>query len=250
MLSLRDQNAVITGASSGVGAASALALASQGSNLILVGRDISRLQEVAGKCADKASGVSCHRVDLLNEEQIVRFCTRVLDEYGNIDLLVHSAGNIKLARVAEATLEDFDRLYQCNVRAPFAITQMFLPGLIERKGQVIFINSTSGVSAAAGLSQYSATKHALKAVSDSLREEVNAFGVRVVSVFLGRTATPMQQQVHQEERRIYYPEHLIQPEQAARAIVSALMMERESEVTEIKVRPFKRPEMVAIEEKR
>jgi NADP-dependent 3-hydroxy acid dehydrogenase YdfG len=87
-------------------------------------------------------------------------------------------------------------------------------------------------------SQYDASKHALRALADSLRAEVNESGVRVLSIFLGRTASEMQEQLHDEERRNYRPELLLQPQDVASAIVSALMLPRTAEITDIHVRPM------------
>jgi short-subunit dehydrogenase len=100
------------------------------------------------------------------------------------------------------------------------------------QGQIVFINSLVGLNAKGGSSQYSATKHALKALADSLREEVNPYGLRVLSVFVGRTASPMQAAVHRMEDRRYHPELLVQPDDVA----SALSLSRTDEVTDISVR--------------
>lgn len=106
------------------------------------------------------------------------------------------------------------------------------------KGQIVFINSSAGLNARADVGQYAATKHALKAIADSLREEVNADGVRVLSMFLGRTATPMQDAVHKMEGKEYHPECLIQPEDVAAVVVNALSLPRTAEVTDIHIRPM------------
>ena len=87
------------------------------------------------------------------------------------------------------------------------------------------------------MGQYAATKHALKAIADSLREEMNAEGVRVLNIFLGRTATPMQAKVHELEGREYRPESLVQPEDVASVVIHALSMPRTVEITEISMRP-------------
>ena len=87
------------------------------------------------------------------------------------------------------------------------------------------------------MSQYAATKHALKAVADSVREELNPAGVRVLSLFLGRTATPMQASIFAAEQREYNPGILMQPEDVAEVVVNALALARTAEITEITMRP-------------
>jgi NADP-dependent 3-hydroxy acid dehydrogenase YdfG len=121
------------------------------------------------------------------------------------------------------------------------LTQALLPLLRVRQGQIAFINSTVGLSAAPNVGQYAATKHALRALANSLREEVNADGMRVLSVFLGRTATPMQAGIHEMEGRAYHPERLIQPEDVAAVVIHTLSLPRSAEVTDIRIRPLQRP---------
>jgi NADP-dependent 3-hydroxy acid dehydrogenase YdfG len=111
-----------------------------------------------------------------------------------------------------------------------------LPLLIEAKGQVVFVNSSQALRATAGLGQYAATKHAMKAVADSLRDEVNADGVRVVSLFLGRTASERQRAIFAAEERPYPPERLIQPADIAALVLFLLTLPRTSEVTDIVMR--------------
>ena len=238
---LHGRNALVTGASSGIGESIALALAAAGANVALVARRLGLLRKVAARCADRGAKALCYQADLLDEKQLRRLRRQVVRDFGGVDILVHSAGIIAMGRVAEASVRDFDRQYRCNVRAPFLLTQLLLATLVARKGQIVFINSTAGLQAPAGLSQYAATKHALKALGDSLRDEVNPAGVRVVSVYVGRTATPLQSKVHQWERRAYHPGQLIQPRQVADAVVAALAIDREGEITDLRIRPMRKP---------
>ena len=120
-----------------------------------------------------------------------------------------------------------------NVRAPYLLTQSLLPLIIASHGQVVFVNSTAGLHARKGAGQYAATKHALRGLADSLREDVNERGVRVLSVFLGRTASRMEAAVFEREGRPYTPGNLLQPEDVASVIVHALGPPRSAEVTDI-----------------
>jgi NADP-dependent 3-hydroxy acid dehydrogenase YdfG len=110
--------------------------------------------------------------------------------------------------------------------------------LKSQRGQIVFINSNAGLSAVSCSGQYSATKHALKAVADSLRQEVNPAGVRVLDVFIGRTATPMQARLHALEGKSYSPDRLIQPEDVGSMVAHALCLPRSVEVTAIHMRPM------------
>jgi short-subunit dehydrogenase len=233
--------AVVTGASSGVGQAIARGLMAEGMSLRLVGRDRGRLDAIAASLQDPDGRPRCYMADLSRDEEIQELGERLLRDCSTLDVLVHSAGAISLGRMEDAPVAKFDHQYRVNVRAPYLLTQRLLALLRSSRGQVVFINSTAGLIAKAGVGQYAATKHALKAVADSVRDEVNDAGVRVLSVFLGRTATPMQAAVHGMEGRAYHPEDLVQPDDVAAVVMQALRLPRTAEVTEISIRPLKKP---------
>lgn len=240
-MDLKDRIAVVTGASSGIGHAIAVGLAAERVHLLLAGRDAIRLRKVALLCAEKGGTASCYPVDLMSSDQVSKLGRQILRDWGHCDFLIHSAGIIRPNLLTRARIQDFDLQYYCNVRAPFVLTQALLPGLIRSRGQIVFINSTAGLIAASGVSQYAATKHALKALADSFREELNPHGIRVVSIYLGRTATPMQAKLHKSEGKPYRPGCLIQPEQVSAAVIDALRIGQEAEMMDIRIRPFKKP---------
>jgi NADP-dependent 3-hydroxy acid dehydrogenase YdfG len=234
MTHLANQVAVVTGANSGIGRAVVLALAAEGATVCLVGRRMEALQSVAEQALN---GSVCYEADLELDSDIAALIANLKRDFKRVDILVHSAGVIRLSSVECAIPDQLDWHYKVNVRAPYLLTQGLLPMIKERQGQIVFVNSTAGLRAGANVSQYAATKHALKAIADSLREEVNAAGVRVLSLFLGRTASPMQASVHEMEHRKYSPEVLMQPEDVAAFVVNALRLPRTAEVTEVSMRP-------------
>jgi short-subunit dehydrogenase len=238
MSGLRGQVAVVTGASSGIGKAVALALAAQGATLCLVGRKRQSLQSVADAAKDKAPQTYCYQADLGVEGDVQELIANIKQDVDSVDILVHSAGAIWLGPLETATADQMDGQYRTNVRAPYALTQGLLSLIKSKKGQILFVNSSAGLNARANASQYAASKHALKAVADSLREEVNPAGVRVLSLFLGRTASPMQASVFAAEGKPYHPELLMQPEDVASMAIHALTLPRTAEVTEISMRPL------------
>jgi short-subunit dehydrogenase len=237
MTAFKDQVSVITGASSGIGRAIALGLAAQGSALCLIGRRIETLEAVAEAARALAASVCCYCADLSLDEQ-VRALVVKLSEVGRIGVLIHSAGTMALGPIESAAIEDLDRQYRINVRAPYLLTQALLPALKRGRGQIVFINSSATLYARANVGQYAATKAALKAIADSLRDEVNADGVRVLSVYPGRTASPMQAALHALEGKVYEPERLMQPGDVAAMVINALSLPRSAEVTEIYIRPM------------
>jgi NADP-dependent 3-hydroxy acid dehydrogenase YdfG len=236
---LAGRMAVLTGASSGIGRAIAEELAAQGASLCLLGRHTQALHEVARRLSCRG-GIRIYQVDLAAAEQIEKFAADFARDVGAADILIHSAGVISIGALEKASLRDFDRQLDVNVRAPYLLTQALLPMLRARQGQIVFINSQAGVSAVPGSGQYSATKHALTGLADSLRGEVSG-QVRVMSVYTGSTATPMQAALHVSKRRVYEPESLMQPQDVASLVGHALTLPRTVEVTALHLRPAARP---------
>jgi PAS domain S-box-containing protein len=234
-----DYVALITGASSGVGRALARELARRDITLVLVGRHLDRLEALA---KELPAPTRCHRTDLTIDADVQALAEAVTREFGRLDYVIHSAGVFAMGRLEQADVLAFDRQYATNVRAPYLLTQAVLPLLRKGRGQLVYINSSAGVQAQANVSQYAATKHALRGVADSVREELNADGIRVLSVFLGRTATPMQAAIHRAEGRPYHPDRLIQPEEAAAIVAKLIEPLATAEVTSVTIRPLLKPQ--------
>jgi NAD(P)-dependent dehydrogenase (short-subunit alcohol dehydrogenase family) len=235
---LTGRLAVVTGASSGLGRAIALALARLGAEIFVLGRNSGGLAHTVAE-AEKFSPATAFSIDLTKEEKFETLLRHVEEKAGKIDILVHSAGVIQQGLMERARIEDFDSQYATNVRAPYLLSQRLLPALTKARGQIVFINSSVGIAVKRPeVGQYAATKHALKAIADSLREEVNPKGIRVLTLYLGRTATPMQQALFQREGREYHPASLLQPEDVASVVVHTLMLPRTAEVTDISIRPM------------
>jgi NADP-dependent 3-hydroxy acid dehydrogenase YdfG len=185
------------------------------------------------------SPATSFQIDLTVEASLQPLFRYLSEEAGRLDLLIHSAGVIHQGRMESARVEDLDLQYATNIRAPYVLTQRLLPLLTAAHGQIVFINSSAGTSAKRPeIGQYAATKHGLKAIADSLREEVNPKGIRVLTVYLGRTATAMQEALCRQEGRVYQPEVLLQPEDVASVVVHSLMLPRTAEVTDISIRPM------------
>jgi len=234
---LAGQVAVVTGASSGIGRAIALALSHQGVQLCLIGRNPITLAETVA-AAGQCSKVTSFLVDLTDQEKIQPLIHH-LEAVGRLNILIHSAGVIRQGAMENSHIGDFDLQYVTNMRMPYLVTQRLLPLLACARGQIVFINSSVGLDVKRPeIGQYAATKHALKAMADSLREEVNPRGIRVLTVYLGRTATPMQEKLFQQDRREYHPETLLQPEDVASVVVHALMLSSTAEITDISIRPM------------
>lgn len=227
------QKALVTGAGSGIGCAIALALAAEGLEVLLVGRDIRKLREVA-RLSHSATRILAADVTTRRGLSAVARATRPV-----LDILVHSAGGYLRSPVESTSPEAWATLDAINLHAPILLTSACLPQLRAAKGQVVFINSTAGLRSDSGMAAYAAGKHGLKAAADALRQEVNADGIRVLSIFPGRTDTPMQNAVLAAEGRMAPPGTLMLSEDVASLILAALKLPRTAEVTDIVMRPMR-----------
>lgn len=240
MSPLRGKTALITGATGAVGRAVALALAERGVSLYLSGRDPGRLEEscqAARAAGAKAEGWAA---DLVPEGAVAELATALEGRFGGADLLVHALGTYAAGPVAETPAAELDRQMAVNLRVPWRLTRRLLPGLLGRRGQVAFVNSSAAFRPRGGVAAYAASKAALRALADALRDELNPAGVRVLSVFPGRTASAMQEEVHKLEGKPYRPERLLQPADVAAAIVAALELPDTAELTDLHIRPMRK----------
>src|SRR5690242_16367476 len=181
----KEKVAIVTGSGGGIGRAISLALSERGATVCLVGRQAHLLESVAqGICA--SGGVAkAYPTDLMSDDEVRVLAARVEQELGRLDILVHTAGSFFMGELSTASVLNLDLQYRLNVRAVFLLTQLFLALLESFHGQIVFINSSVGVTTRPDVGQFSATQHALKAYSDTLRAEVNKKGVRVLSVYPG-----------------------------------------------------------------
>lgn len=240
MQSFKDKVVVVTGASSGIGKAIALSLAEQGTNLCLLGRKLEKLETVADIARATAAKAMSYCIDLSVDEDIWKLKERLQRDFGQIDMLVHSAGMYSMGKLQRASVQNLDLQYQCNVRAPYLLTQALLPMLLSSRGEIVFINSSIVLRTGSNTGQFAATQQALRALADSFRQEINDDEVRVLSVYPGRTATPRQAMIHELEGKAYRPDRLLQPEDVARVVINAVSMPRTAEITDIMIRPFKK----------
>jgi short-subunit dehydrogenase len=219
---------LITGAGSGIGAALADRLAGRGDTLVLLARDEGRATELA----DRYPGARTFAADLADPASI-----RVPD-VDRLDSVLHVAGAVDLGPVAD---QPFDRLREqidVNLVAPAVLTRLTLPAVRRTRGTFVFVNSSAGLSASPSWSAYAASKFGLRGFADSLRAEEIENAVRVTTVFPSRTATPMQEKVHEQEGRTYDASKWIDPAAVADTILHVLDLPDGVTIPEVTVRPL------------
>jgi short-subunit dehydrogenase len=223
---------VITGAGSGIGAAVARRLAERGDELWLWARDAGRARELAGEFPGARTLVGD-----LGEPGRLSWALGQQSPPDRVDSLLHVAGVVELGGVGELTPKTWQATLAANLVAPAELTRLLLPQLRAARGHVVFVNSGAGLRASPQWSAYAASKHGLRALADALRGEEAGNGVRVTTVYPGRTATPMQEKVHRQEGREYDPARWMTAESVATTILTALDLPRVSEITDLTVRP-------------
>src|SRR6478672_917256 len=192
---------LVTGAGSGIGAIVAERLHARGDRLVLVARAEERSAALAARFPGSLTLVA----DLAWPESVESLALP-----DALDSVVHSAGVVELGSVGELSVDDWATQLRVNLVAPAALTRVALPALRAARGTVVFVNSGAGLTAHPGWSAYAASKHGLKALADALRGEEPE--LRVTTVYPGRTGTPMQAKVHEQEGKEYDPSAWIRPE--------------------------------------
>lgn len=218
--------ALITGGGRGLGAAIARELAPD-HDLLLGGRTEHSL----GAIVAELPGATPWPVDLLDDDAVARACSGI----DRLDVLVHNAGVASLGTVADCDIARWREMFDANVFAVVALTRLLLPALRAANGHVVLINSGSGLVAKAGWGAYAASKFALRAFGDVLRQEEPA--LRVTSVHPGRIDTDMQRAIVAEEGGEYRPDRLLRPESVAQAVGHAIRTPADAHPTEIVLRP-------------
>ena len=215
---------LVTGATSGIGALVAAMLRDRGDDLVLLARDADRLR--ADFPDAELLDVDLDRVD--PDEVSVT---------GPLHGVVHSAGVVDVAAVADTDADSLRRTVDVNLVAPMLLTKAVLEQVREGRGTHVFVNSGSGLNANPTWASYNASKFGLRGFADALRQEEREHGVRVSTVYPGRTATPMQEQVHRQEGADYDAERWIRPETVAAEIVRLLDLERDATFPDVTIRP-------------
>ncbi len=218
-----DKTVIITGASSGIGAATAQAFADAGANVVLAARDKARLAAVAGTMAGRVLVVP---TDVSDRAAIERLVAETVDAFGGIDIVINNAGVGLAAPVAEMRINDFQQALAVDLIGPLALTQAALPHMQREGGQLIYVSSVVGLRALPYLGGYAAAKAALDRLTEALRVELRDSGITVTLVRPGTTSTGFSQNrlgSGRERRRVHA--RAATPEQVARAILKAAVRE-------------------------
>jgi NAD(P)-dependent dehydrogenase (short-subunit alcohol dehydrogenase family) len=192
LFGLAGATALVTGATSGLGAASAVALASAGAHVIVSGRDRERGERVIGEIAAGGGQAELELADVADAQQLERLARRVLDRHGHVDILVNAAGVFARGAAVDVTLADWDALLRTNVTGTFIACQLLGRPMIERgRGKIINFSSTDGFLGVPEQVTYNVSKGAIVQLTRTLGAEWIRHGVNVNSVAPCDFATPL-----------------------------------------------------------
>lgn len=233
-MNLQDKVVIVTGAGRGLGKAIALTLAKEKPKLALLARTQSELESTAASVKAFGAEVLVLPTDLRKPEQITSAVKKVLETYGTLDVLINNAGfSPQLRPIVETRLEDWDHVLELNARAPFLLSQACLPTMIEkRSGHILNVVTAAVDLAFPTIGSYRASKAALRAFAECMREEVKAFGIKVTNILPEPLDTPMRWEATPD----FPKEQVIPPEEVAEIVLSILKLENHSFISDIPVR--------------
>lgn len=233
---------VITGASSGLGEATARELTAHGAVVVLGARRTDRLQALANELIAQGGTALAVTTDVTRYDQVKQLVDAAVQSYGRIDVIINNAGIMPRAPLERLTVEDWDRAIDVNIKGVLYGIAAALPYMQEQKaGHIINVSSVSGHKIGREYAVYSATKFAVRALSEGLRQEVKPYNIRTTVISPGVIATELPQSVTQpdiaEKTQKVYDDLAIAPDSFARAVVYAMSQPDDVDINEILFRP-------------
>lgn len=241
---LQGKTAWITGASSGIGAATARRLATAGMNLVLSARRLDRLEALAAELKTIGIQVTLAPVDVSDRAAMAAVGERIAAE-GGVDLLVNNAGIMPISPILSGRVDEWEQMIDVNIKGVLYAIHAVYSGMVERKqGHIVNISSVASRVTFQSAGVYAGTKHAVRAISDTLRKEAIRYGVRVTDIQPGSVATELPDSIKHDKIRnavkanLYAdPSLLLQPEDIAEAIFYAVSQPAHVDVSELLIRP-------------
>jgi NADP-dependent 3-hydroxy acid dehydrogenase YdfG len=237
---IRDKVVVITGASSGLGEAAARLLAKEGAKLVLGARRLDRLQALAGALSLGEDAIL--QTDVTDVGQVRRLVDHAVKTHGRVDVVINNAGLMPHSPLERGKVEDWDRMIDVNIKGVLYGIAAALPHMkTQKSGHIINVSSVAGHKVGPGGAVYAATKHAVRVISEGLRQEVKPYNIRTTIISPGALATELPDSVTEadvaEGVRALYDRVAIPADSFARTVVFAMSQPDEVDINEILFRP-------------
>jgi NADP-dependent 3-hydroxy acid dehydrogenase YdfG len=245
----RDLNGrvvVITGASSGIGEATARALGARGAKLALLARRADRIEALAGELSGDGATALALEADVTDSSTVERAAERIRGELGRVDCLVNNAGLMQLAPFEHGKVDEWRQMIDVNLTGALETTHVFLPQLSDGGGDLVNVSSVAGRKGIPGSGAYNATKWGINGWSEALRQELIGTGVRVIVVEPGAVRTELPDHITDEQSRERIEKmgekfDILEAEDIASAIEYAVSQPERVSLSEILIRPTEQP---------
>jgi NADP-dependent 3-hydroxy acid dehydrogenase YdfG len=232
---------VITGASSGLGEASARLLCAQGASVVLGARRVDRIESLANQLTTSGGKAIAIATDVTQHDQVKRLADAAVRRFGRIDVMLNNAGLMPQAPLERLKIGEWDRMIDVNIKGVLYGIAAALPYMKQQKaGHIVNVSSVAGHKVGPGFAVYAATKHAVRALSEGLRQEVKPYNIRTTVISPGAVATELPNSVSEPDiaervRKVY--ENAIPADSFARAVAYAISEPADVDVNEIVFRP-------------
>jgi NADP-dependent 3-hydroxy acid dehydrogenase YdfG len=240
MQNIEGKVVVITGASSGLGEAAARELARNGAKLVLGARRLDRLQALAADIGLDAEAVV--RTDVTKVDEVKALVDRAVELHGRVDVIINNAGLMPQSRLERLRIEEWDQMIDVNIKGVLYGIAAVLPHMIQQKsGHIINVSSVAGHKVRPGGSVYSATKHAVRVISEGLRQEVKPHNIRTTIISPGAVDTELPNSISETDLaasiKQFYAKTAIPADSFARCVIFAMSQPDDIDINEILYRP-------------
>ena len=241
---IKDKVVLITGASSGIGYASAIALSKVGAKIVAGARRVDRLEKLQNEISSNNGQIMIQKLDVTKKEECDSFVENTIKKFGSVDILINNAGLMPLSFIKNLKIDEWDRMVDVNLKGVLYCTASVIPHLINQKnGHIINISSVAGRIVFPSGSVYCATKHAITAFSEGLRQELSQrYNIRITCIEPGVVATELTDTITDQAltsfvEKTKQSESSLQATDIANTILYALESPKHVNVNEILIRP-------------
>ena len=242
MENIKGKVVVITGASSGLGAATARLLSAEGANVMLGARRVDRIQSLADELNAKGGKAIAIATDVTDHDQVKNLVDAAVQKYGRIDVMINNAGLMPHSPLERLKIDDWNRTIDVNIKGVLYGIAAALPHMKQQKaGHIINVSSVAGHKVTPNGAVYCATKHAVRALSEGLRVEVKPYNIRTTIISPGAVATELPDSITEPDIDAgvskFYQETAIPADSFARAVAFAMSQPDDVDINEILFRP-------------
>ncbi|MGE5430604.1 MAG: SDR family oxidoreductase [Syntrophomonadaceae bacterium] len=239
---IKGKVVVITGASSGLGEAAARLLSSEGASVVLGARRLDRIDSLAKELTSKDAKALAIATDVTQYDQVKRLVDTAVEKFGRIDVMINNAGLMPHSPLERLKIDEWNRMIDVNIKGVLYGIAAALPFMKEQKsGHIINVSSVAGHKVTYAGAVYAATKHAVRALSEGLRQEVKPYNIRTTIISPGAVATELPDSITEKDvsKNIheFYNQYAIPADSFARTVAFAISQPDDVDINEILFRP-------------